>query len=175
MEKYSVKAAGIEDCQQLFELYKLVSKNIGGIARTQDEITFEYLSSFTKKAHDKGLQFIIHNENNNIIGEIHCYKLEPKVFDHIFSELTIVIHPDYQSKGLGKRLFEHLLNYVENNRQDILRIELIARESNVKAISLYESLGFEKEGKLKNRIKVSDNAFESDIPMGWFNKNYENK
>lgn len=176
MENYSVKAASIEDCQQIFELYKAVSKSIGGIARTQDEITFEYINYFTRKALDQGLQFIIkNNDDSTIIGELHCYKLEPMVFDHILSELTIVIHPDYQSIGLGKKLFEHLLYYVEKYRQDILRIELIARESNLKAISLYECLGFEKEGKLKNRIKVSDTVFESDIPMGWINKNYENK
>ena len=37
------------------------------------------------------LQLVIdHPENSNqIIAEIHCYKLIPKVFSHVLSELTI--------------------------------------------------------------------------------------
>jgi ribosomal protein S18 acetylase RimI-like enzyme len=45
---------------------------------------------------------------------------------------------------------------------------LIARESNQKAIELYQKLGFSIEGKMKNRIKNLDNSFEADIMMAWF-------
>jgi putative acetyltransferase len=52
-------------------------------------------------------------------------------------------------------------------------VELIARESNLKAIELYQSLGFLIEGRLEMRIKTTDNHYEADIPMGWQNPNYE--
>jgi ribosomal protein S18 acetylase RimI-like enzyme len=65
------------------------------------------------------------------------------------------------------------LDFVKNNRPDILRIELISRESNLKAIAFYESLGFHREGKLEKRISYSKNDFEADIPMAWFNPNFE--
>jgi ribosomal protein S18 acetylase RimI-like enzyme len=61
-----------------------------------------------------------------------------------------------------------LLDDIQLNRPDILRVELIARESNSKAIQLYEKLGFKIEGRFENRISNDNNSFEADIPMAWF-------
>ncbi len=38
-------------------------------------------------------------------------------------------------------------------------------------IKFYEKLAFKVEGKFENRVLLSDNKFESDIAMAWFNKN----
>ncbi len=100
-------------------------------------------------------------------------KLEPKVFRHLLSQLTIAVHPNFQGKGLGKLLFTELLTYVEKKRPDILRIELIARESNQKAIQFYQKLGFRIEGKFRSRIDNKTSSLEDDIPMAWFNKNFK--
>ena len=151
-------------------LYKLVSNNIGGLARTNDEINANYIEQIYSKSRKNGLQFIIKDNLNGhkIIAEIHGYKLEPKVFSHVLSEITLIVHPNYQGKGLGKDIFQHFLNDIQKNRLDIIRVELIARESNQKAIELYQKLGFTIEGKMKNRIKNLNNSFEADIMMAWF-------
>jgi ribosomal protein S18 acetylase RimI-like enzyme len=52
-------------------------------------------------------------------------------------------------------------------RTDILRVELIARESNQRAIEFYRTLGFVEEGRFGNRIRNIDNSYEADIPMAW--------
>lgn len=163
------------DTNKIFKLYKEVSKTIGGIAREEDEITFEYINNNLQKALQTGISLVIDNPNNtnDVIAEIHCYKPEPKVFNHILSELTIVIHPQFQTKGLGKLLFAELLNQVSLTRKDILRVELIARESNRKAIELYTKLGFKIEGRLEKRINTKNGLFEADIPMAWINANFE--
>lgn len=70
-------------------------------------------------------------------------------------------------------LFKELLSVIENTKLDILRVELIARESNKKAIAFYERIGFIIEGRLENRIKNTNGTFEADIPMAWMNKNYK--
>ncbi len=70
-------------------------------------------------------------------------------------------------------LFKELLSLIENTELDILRVELIARESNKRAITFYESIGFVVEGRLENRIKNTDGTFEADIPMAWMNNNYK--
>jgi len=173
--EFLIRSSKIEDCEQIFNLYKMVSKTEGGLARTEAEITELYVKNFTERSIENGVQLVIVNQNNNeeIIGELHCYKLEPSVFSHILSELTVCIAPKYQGKSLGRKLFEALFDKILVSRKDILRIELIARESNSKAIQLYEKLGFIKEGRMENRIHVHGKVFEADIPMAWFNPDFK--
>ena len=164
---FKIRPATITDLHLVKNLYLTVSQNPGGLARTADEITSEHIDTFTTKALKTGFQFVAENlEKGKLVAEIHCYKPGPKVFDHILSELTIAVHPEFQSKGIGRLLFDTLLKEIEERRKDILRVELIARESNKKAISFYQSLGFEIEGKLLNRIKAETHQFEADIPHG---------
>jgi ribosomal protein S18 acetylase RimI-like enzyme len=174
-EQFFIRKAVVKDFEKIFDLYNLVSKTIGGLARNENEITKDYVKNFVEKSLQNGIQFVIVDKLNHekIIAEIHCYKLEPSVFGHILSELTIAVHTEHQGKGLGKKLFETVLDYIMENRNDILRIELIARESNTKAIKLYENIGFKIEGRLVNRIKNNENNFEADIPMAWFNPNFK--
>ncbi len=174
-DQFLIRKSTVEDLEKIFDLYNIVSKKVGGLARTENEITKNYVKNFVEKSLQNGIQFVIVDklDNEKIIAEIHCYKLEPKVFGHVLSELTIVVDIECQGKGLGKKLFQTVLNYIMENRNDIFRVELIARESNTKAIKLYENIGFKIEGRLVNRIKNNENNFEADIPMAWFNPNFK--
>jgi putative acetyltransferase len=149
---------------EVLELYKLVAKTSGGLARTREEISWEYVTNFLKKSEKTGLSLIA-TSGPTLVGEIHAYKLEPKVFSHVFAELTIAIHPEYQGKGVGRALFTAFLEEIKTMRSEITRVELIARESNKKAIEFYEKLGFRQEGRFEQRIDLGDGTFEADIPM----------
>ncbi len=166
---YKIRLATLVDQPKILDLYKKVAKNAGGIARTAEEVTEEYIKNNLEKSDNSGICLVIEDPFvNRIIGEIHCYKLVPKIFRHILTELTVVVDNEYQNKGLGKLLFTSLFNIIETSRTDILRVELIARESNEKAIRFYEKLGFKIEGRFEKRV----NGVEADIPMAWFNENY---
>lgn len=168
MNNYIVQKASDSNKIQIFSLYKKVSQTVGGLARNSNEITTAYIDNFCSKSQANGIQLIIKG-NDSIIAEIHCYKLEPSVFNHVLSELTIAVDPDYQGKGLGKLIFQSLLKIIMEESPEILRVELIARESNQKAIEFYQKLGFVAEGRFEKRISASTNSFEADIPMAWFN------
>ncbi|MDR6194272.1 GNAT family N-acetyltransferase [Siphonobacter sp. SORGH_AS_0500] len=172
---FIIRKSCLEDSMEIVSLYKNVARNKGGLAREEDEITQAYVENFTRKSIEDGLQFVVidQSKENRVVGEIHCYKPEPKVFKHILSDLTIAIDPDYQGMGLGKKLFETLLEFVSNYKRDILRVELFARESNSKAIDIYTKIGFVREGRLRNRIRIDTNTFECDIVMGWTNPKFE--
>ncbi|MES3017989.1 MAG: N-acetyltransferase [Bacteroidota bacterium] len=174
-DQFLIRKAEVQDIEKIFDLYQVVSRTIGGLARTEDEITRDYVKNIIEKSLQNGVQFVIVDKANyeKIIAEIHCYKLEPNVFSHVLSDLTIAVDTEHQGKGLGKKLFQTVLDYIQENRNDIYRVELIARESNKNAIKLYESLGFKIEGRLVNRIKTGENDFEADIPMAWFNPNFQ--
>ncbi|MDQ4141692.1 MAG: GNAT family N-acetyltransferase [Bacteroidota bacterium] len=172
---YEIRPAKAMDKEKIQALYKKVAAVIGGITRVENEITEEYVTHFISKAEQRGLEFVIENPENKeeLIAEIHCYQPEPGVFAHVLSDLTIVVHPSFQGKGLGKILFRQLLQEIRNNRPDIYRVELIARESNQKAIELYQSLGFVIEGRMVGRIDSRNGELEADIPMAWFNENFK--
>ncbi len=161
-----IRAATLSDLNLIAKLYQAVAVIPGGIARQADEITWEYVENNLSKSLQNGI-CLVAEEDNQVVAEIHSFKLVPKVFDHVLSELTIVVHPDCQGKGIGKEIFTTFLQEVKTNRPEILRVELIARESNEKAINFYQKIGFRIEGKLENRISNPDGTFESDIPMAW--------
>ena len=169
------RTANIDDLDRLVKLYKNVARTEGGIARLEHEVTEDYVRNFIEKSLTSGLIIVgVHPEDaNELIAEIHSYKAGTQVFDHVLTDLTIVIHPEFQGKKIGRTILTIFLEEISRNRTDVGRVELIARETNKKAIQLYQSLGFSIEGRLEMRIKTTDRHYEADIPMGWQNPNYE--
>lgn len=62
--------------------------------------------------------------------------------------LNITVDPDYQSKGLGRKLLQYVK--AELNKKGIISIFLEVRESNRNALALYESEGFHEIDIRKN-------------------------
>lgn len=170
-----IRTAELTDLAAIKKLYQSVALAGNGIARLEHEITDEYVHNFVTRSLASGLIIVAeHPENKNeIVAEIHAYKSGIKAFDHVLSELTIAVHPGFQGKKLGRTIFTIFLEEVGLHRPDIGKVELIARESNTKAIALYQSMGFRIEGRLEMRIKTTDGLYEADIPMGWQNPNFE--
>lgn len=166
MSELLITPPQINDLANILSLYRTVASIEGGLARTQNEITEEYVRQNLLASRERGLSFIARIDNN-IVGEIHTYRPFPRVFSHVLSDLTIAVHPDYQKQGVGRALFTRLLSDVETHHPDIVRVELIARESNQRAIRFYQTLGFQIEGKMHSRIKSVSGNFEADIPMAW--------
>ncbi|MBE6704208.1 MAG: ribosomal-protein-alanine N-acetyltransferase [Ruminococcaceae bacterium] len=64
---------------------------------------------------------------------------------------NVGVLPQFRRCGIGKRLMNELCSYCKNNSITLLTLEV--RESNLPAIGLYESLGFENVGVRKNYYK----------------------
>jgi ribosomal protein S18 acetylase RimI-like enzyme len=172
---FKIRQADSSDLNKIYALYKKVATETTGLARSGDEIIVDYVQNFMENSSNTGIELVADNpaDSNQIIAEIHCYKLIPKTFSHVLSELTIAVDPDHQGQGIGRMIFTHLLDFITKSRHDVLRVELISREFNLKAISFYESIGFTREGKFEKRIRSNENEFEADIPMAWFNPNFK--
>ena len=169
------RTAEIEDLDRLIRLYSSVARTEGGIVRLEHEITDNYIRNFLEKSLATGLIIVGEHPDKpeELIAEIHAYKSGIQAFAHVLGDLTIVVHPEFQGKKIGRTILTIFLEEIGRNRPDIGRVELIARESNQKAIALYQSLGFLIEGRLEMRIKTTDQHYEADIPMGWQNPNFE--
>ena len=68
--------------------------------------------------------------------------------EHIMYLGGVAIHPDYFEKGFGRKMMLEIIDFCKN--KSVSRIELSVDTNNEKAIKLYESVGFLKEGILKN-------------------------
>ena len=169
------RTADIDDLSRLIRLYKAVARDGSGIARLEHEITEDYVKNFILKSLATGVIIVGEHPDDpeELIAEVHGYKMGVSVFDHVLGDVTILVHPQFQGKKIGRTILTIFLEEIGRNRIDIGKVELIARESNVKAIELYQSLGFRVEGRLEMRIKTPDGNFEADIPMGWQNPNFD--
>jgi ribosomal protein S18 acetylase RimI-like enzyme len=168
-----IRTAEISDLSRIKVLYETVAREGGGIARNEAEINETYIENFLRKSLERGFIIVAENPANpqELIGEMHAHTPGIEVFEHVFSDLTIAVHPEFQGKKIGRTLFGIFLEEIALNRHDIGRVELIVRESNSRAIKLYQSLGFRVEGRLEMRIKTKD-GYEADIPMAWQNPNF---
>lgn len=60
--------------------------------------------------------------------------------------LGIGIAPQWQGRGLGRRMMQRLIDWADN-WTPVLRIELVVHADNDRAQALYKSMGFVEEGR----------------------------
>ncbi|TAJ45420.1 GNAT family N-acetyltransferase [Methanofollis fontis] len=155
-----------DDFEGVYSLYLDVAAIPGGIARSQDEITPDYVVSFLGRSGAAGLSMVA-LDGDRIVGEVHAARPVLRAFSHMLTDLTICVRPAYQGRGWGRRLFSEFLRVVREDMPDVRRVELFTRQSNRRAIAFYTSLGFCMEGILRGRIAGVDGDLEDDILMGW--------
>jgi len=80
------------------------------------------------------------------------------------ADLNIAVNLGWQNKGIGRRLLEQLIDRAKKS-SDIEKIQLNVRASNIPATSPYKKMGFQEEGRLKNRVKIKDRYID-DFIMG---------
>ena len=74
---------------------------------------------------------------------------------------NIAVDPDFERRGLGKALLEHLIDELE--KRGVLTLWLEVRASNVAAIALYESLGFNEATIRRNYYPTADGREDAII------------
>lgn len=78
----------------------------------------------------------------------------------------LAIHPDCGGKGYGAKMTEEILAL--GKEMGFLRIELSTATTNLKAIALYEKLGFQREGILKKYAYLkSENRYLDEMMMAY--------
>ncbi|MDO5979355.1 GNAT family N-acetyltransferase [Flavivirga spongiicola] len=169
--EFEIKKAEIKNKSELLEIYRKVAKISDGIIRNRDEINEKYVSDFLTNSITNGL-ILIGVIDGKIVGEIHAYTPNIFAFQHVLTDLTIIVDPNSQGKGIGRKLFESFLKNVMSELTHIKRIELYTREHNERNVKFYESLGFINEGRQKDKIFISKWEFETPLHMVWFNPNY---
>lgn len=157
-----IQKAMIKDINFFYELYMHPAINPFLLYEPMDEAAFNPI--FTELV-QKELVFIYFNEERLPVG---MFKLVPHTYRsaHIIYLGGVAIHPRWAGKGYGFLMMEAIIDYAR--KTGFLRIELSVAVQNLKAISLYEKVGFEKEGTLKKYTYLKEkNIFIDEILMAY--------
>lgn len=82
-------------------------------------------------------------ENESLVAFL-CYE---RVLEEA-QIISVAVHPDWRKKGLGKKLFEEVIECSQKDGVELFTLEV--RSDNTAARALYEAVGFEVVGVRKN-------------------------
>lgn len=142
-------------------LLKLTDTN--HISELQQEKWFSFISlSNTSKRYTVRLR-----KNKSLVG---IFRLDR--IDHLNKSVYVGadIVKDMRRKGYGKEMYNYFFEYLFNN-QGFNRLGLETLCDNVPAITLYEKLGFKREGQQKEAI-FRNGKYHDLIIMGILFKNW---
>jgi len=128
--KINLRLAKLDDVDAVLEIEKNLSDVKTYSALTEkNEITEEIKKGF----------FYLIKLNHNVVGDI-SYEMKDGGYAYI-SGLTVL--PEFQGKGIARKAMEIILEKLK----DVKLIDLVTHPKNERAIKLYESLGFKKNGE----------------------------
>lgn len=165
---YTIRSAITTDAMILSKLRVQIDGETENLDREPgeafiDEIGFQQLIlSDSEKLRNL---FLIAVVNNQIVGFSRCEGHSLARFAHKV-EFGVCVLQDYWGYGIGKNLLAESIAWADAN--GIQKITLNVLETNDKAVKLYQKLGFEIEGILKNDKILADGKFYNTIMMGRF-------
>lgn len=108
-----------------------------------------------------GVHRVAVDASGSVVGWCDIDRRTMEGFRHV-GRLGIGMRTEARGRGLGRRLMIDAIDAAR--RQGMERIELEVFASNARAIALYESLGFQREGR-KRRIRKLDGRYEDEVLM----------
>lgn len=96
----------------------------------------------------------------SVDGEMAAFAITQIVLDEA-TLFNIAVDPAFQRRGLGRALLEQVIDEVE--KRGVVTLWLEVRASNVAAIALYESLGFNEATIRRNYYPTVDGREDAII------------
>jgi ribosomal protein S18 acetylase RimI-like enzyme len=159
----TIRQAKVEDAPCIAEAEREIAQEPGYFCSQPSELSDQRVKDTISKflKHKAGIYLVAECEGQ-VVGHAFLEPLHLKSIYHV-AQLTIGVHKGWQEKGIGTKLLEQLIEWARQS-ETIEKIELNVRASNTTAIALYKKMGFQEEGRLKNRVKVGDQYID-DIVM----------
>lgn len=118
-----IRRATNDDCEQINALGLIINSNFKKLFKIKDIIKEKYSKIF------------VYEEENRILGFLHVTELYESV-----DIINIVVDNYYQRKGIATNLIDYMLSDIGS------KVKLITLEvdvNNIKALNLYQKMGFE--------------------------------
>lgn len=140
MKAFTIHSASVENFDQIY----LIEKQC--YSRPWSELM---LKAELESAHS--LHFLILGSENSAVGFVLTQLIADEIHIH-----NIAVLPDFQKRGLAKKLLQHLL--ISAEKKGAVKALLEVRSSNVSALGLYSVCGFKTEGLRKNYYRDGEDA-----------------
>jgi putative acetyltransferase len=149
---------GINDLRRMTGVFE----NILGIPSERVKRNEDYIAGLDGNSH----QFVAVLQESSgkelIIGTAGLTVFANPRLRHSAS-VGIMVHKDYQNQGVGTQLMNAILD-VADNWLMLVRVELTVFADNVRAIHVYEKLGFEKEG-IRRKAAIRNGEYADELVM----------
>jgi RimJ/RimL family protein N-acetyltransferase len=100
---------------------------------------------------------IVAEANHQLVGMLELSNGHRARIAHT-AEFSISVLRPYRDQGVGRRLMDEMLRWAHEN-PTIEKLSLKVHADNARAIHLYETLGFIREGYLKKELKYGPNRY----------------
>lgn len=94
--------------------------------------------------------------------EFRAYDL-PRLTRHV-GRFFISLEAPARGRGIGRAMMEMMLDWARANER-IEKVALSVLSTNVPAIALYKTLGFQEEGRRIKEFKLPDDTYADDVLM----------
>ena len=160
-----IRRAKENDAEQIAQAqYETAAAEEGLLAARPYEIPVSAFRDKIKQLGASGL-YVVAESQGQLVGHLILEPLGLAAIRHVV-QLTLVVHPGHTGQGYGKALMNYAIDWARES-EEVEKIELRVRSTNARAIGLYESLGFVREGRFKKRIKLQ-RGYADDICMALF-------
>jgi ribosomal protein S18 acetylase RimI-like enzyme len=161
----NIRPATVDDARAFWEAESATAAVPGRLASRPEEISIPGMVERILTVSRTGC-FFVAERDGELLGHVLLEPMSLIAVQHVY-RLTLVVHPERTGRGVGTTLLQHVQRWA-TSRADLHKIELNVRATNTAAIRLYTRLGFQEEGRLRNRIRLPDGAFIDDLLMAWF-------
>lgn len=101
----------------------------------------------------------INNKLVSILSIVKPYPNKPRLFHN--AELALTVLKEFWGNGIGYKMIQKSLLIA--SEKNLRRVELLVRTDNLRAIKLYESFRFIKEGEKKNSVCINRKFYNEYI------------
>lgn len=162
---FKIRRATEEDADSLAALRASVISESPFLLETASEVKNdpELMKRQIQRHSDHGY-FLVAELGSQLIGMLTFGRSEFLKIKHRGGLMTIV-HKEHRRSGVGRSL---LNAFLEAARKDstLERLDISVMSENTSAIRLYESLGFNIEGRRARAYKFPDGSYQDEIYMG---------
>ncbi|MCC6751872.1 MAG: GNAT family N-acetyltransferase [Deltaproteobacteria bacterium] len=165
----TLRSARVEDAGILAQAERLIAATPGFLVSQPSELTDERFAQkiAVLSGADNG-RYLVAETEGEIVGHGMLDPLPLAAVRHV-AHLTLVVHPGWQRRGIGRSLLAGLIEWAKA-APAVEKIELNVRSSNTPAQALYLSMGFTEMGRWRRRVKIAPGHYLDDVAMELFVK-----